>query len=133
VRARTYDVDVPVQAAVGPILGFVAPAEEVLIGGWTEPDYEHRPWAVLARCTATFHFGRRVRSKTLKARRRFDDEPSVRQVMAAYRECVAEITGLLSEHGITIDADHPNDLDLTDAQLRCILEAQGDHGTEASR
>lgn len=104
-----YPVTIRVEAEVGPILARLAPPTEEIIGGGAEPDYACLPWAVLARCEVTFWFGRRCRSKTLKARRQFHDDaaPTTRWVDVAVAECRSEIVEQLSMHGIAVALDHP--------------------------
>lgn len=107
-----YPVTTPITAVVGPIKTCLRSEEEVMRGGWQEPDYYHRPRAVTGWCWVTFRFGEgkrpRVTSKAFKARRQFwDDEPSAEQVETARRECVAEIRSVAAMHGLTLGDDHP--------------------------
>lgn len=99
----TQAVRYPVQATLTPIRLRVAEAERVLRGGWQEPDYDERPWAVLGSCHVTFHFGRFVTSKTITGRVQFlqhEERPTDAEIAAAEAKVIDQIVDRLDAHGL---------------------------------
>jgi len=103
VSGATQAVRFPVQATMTPISWWVAEADKVLRGGWQEPDYDERPWAVLASCRVTFRFGRFVVGKTITGRVQFlehDERPSDDEIAAARSDVLRQIIARLDDHGL---------------------------------
>ncbi len=96
-----------VTAGCPPIYWRLVAEEQVLTGGYIEPEYSFRPWAVLASCNVTFHFGRFVRSKLMTGRVAFDDEPSEAEVAGAVDVACREVLGRMAAHGIAVPETHP--------------------------
>ena len=100
----------PIEASITPIRIAFYPEEEVLRGGWQEPDYNYRPPAVFGWCRVTFHFGRFVCSKNISGRFIFnghyhdDFEPTAGELAIAAAEVDRQIVERLAEHGLNASA-----------------------------
>ena len=77
------------------------PPRTVEMGGWDEPDYDHRPWAWIGSTRLTFHCGRMRTSKIVRAK-----ATSPRDVVTGddraemFERMEADMVRLIKAHGI---------------------------------
>lgn len=100
---------ITVRVSVGDVEVNRYPSEDLLVGGWEEPDYEHRPAVVIAACPITVLFGDGPpskaprRTKRVVARVQLDaDAPTEDEWTEATERALVDLAANVSRHGFDV-------------------------------